>query len=113
MPPLLLFKLAVEFSAMAGESIGELIDPNRPRDASVIGYRALGSKETEERTDRRPLLIPSSPDRSVATGSSEIGEGGVGVRGGAGIGRLEAMLIIYELRIRRIMKTVRGELLAS
>jgi hypothetical protein len=43
-----------------------------------------------ELNDRGPPPIPRS-----SSGSSGIGVGGVGVRGGAGIGRLEAITTIY------------------
>jgi hypothetical protein len=70
----------------AGDGIVESIEPNRPGNAPVIGERALGSKVTVELTIwGRPLIF--KPEWS----SSGMGVGGVGVLGGAGIGRLEAM----------------------
>jgi len=68
----------------------EFIDPNRalPGNTSFIGESALGSKVIVERT---VCGMPSIP--RAAFSSSGIGVGGVGVRGGAGIGRLEAIAL--------------------
>ena len=75
---------------LAGEFIDEFMDPNRFGKVSMIGDKALGSKVMVERT---VLETPSIP--SPLSCSSGIGVGGVGVRGGAGIGRLEAIVAVY------------------
>ena len=70
----------------AGDGIVESIEPNRPGNVAIMGESAFGSKETVELIIwGRPLMF--KPEAS----SSGIGVGGVGVLGGAGIGRLEAM----------------------
>jgi hypothetical protein len=71
------------------DGIGEAMEPNDPGNVSTIGDKALGSKTSDERTVR---LVPSIPRPS--SGSSGIGVGGVGVRGGAGMGRLEAIAAV-------------------
>jgi hypothetical protein len=82
------FKEGVDGIADAG--IGDPIDPKRPGNTSVIGDKELGSKLIEETSVRREPTIPRP-----SSGSSGIGVGGVGVRGGAGIGRLEAIVAVY------------------
>jgi hypothetical protein len=69
--------------------IGDVIDPNRPENVSVFGDSVFGSQETVEYTVRSAPPIPNP------SGSSGSGVGGVGVRGGAGIGRLEAIVADY------------------
>jgi hypothetical protein len=69
--------------------IGDAIDPKRPEMLSTAGDRALGSKLIVERT---VWAVPSIPSPSSV--SSGIGVGGVGVRGGAGIGRLDAIAAV-------------------
>jgi hypothetical protein len=54
-----------------------------------MGDKALGSNASVERTMPDAPLIP----RPVSC-SSGIGVGGVGVRGGAGMGRLEAIVAL-------------------
>jgi hypothetical protein len=73
----------------ADDGIGDPIDPKRPGNVSIIGDKALGSKVIVERT---VCCVPSIPKPS--SGSSGIGVGGVGVRGGAGIGRLDAIAAV-------------------
>jgi hypothetical protein len=78
--------------ARAGESIDEFIVPKRALAGknSFIGDNESGSKEVVKckvRGSRR------------AASSSSIGVGGVGVRGGAGIGRLEAIGAVYDLDV--------------
>lgn len=71
---------------LAGEGIAESIEPKRPENEPAMGDRELGSKVIVELSIcGMPLIL--SPEGS----SSGLGVGGVGVRGGAGIGRLEAM----------------------
>jgi len=67
--------------------IGELMEPNRVGKVSAMGERAFGSKEVFDCTVRETPSIPGPPSSC----SPGIGVGGVGVRGGAGIGRLEAI----------------------
>lgn len=83
-------------SLKAGEPIEEFIDPYRalPGNVSTMGDKELGSKMTVDRT-LRPT--PSMP-RAVSS-SSVLGVGGVGVRGAAGIGRLEAMALSIDLEV--------------
>lgn len=70
----------------AGEGIAEPIEPKRSGNVPVMGDRELGLKAIVELgTCGMPLIL--SPEGS----SSGLGVGGVGVRGGAGIGRPEAM----------------------
>lgn len=80
---------------LAGELIDEFMEPKRPENVSVIGDRELESKVIVEYTVRSTPPIPSPPSCC----SSGIGVGGVGVRGGAGMGRLEAIAAIYRVRI--------------
>ena len=74
-------------SPLPVEDRGEAIEPNRPEKVSVMGERELGSKVIVERTVRETPSIP----RPEVLCSSTTGVGGVGVRGGAGMGRLEAI----------------------
>ena len=78
---------------LAGEFIEEFIEPKRPEKVSVIGDRESGSKVIVECT------VLSAPPIPSPWCSSGMGVGGVGVRGGAGIGRLEAILLSIELEI--------------
>lgn len=71
------------------EGIGEAIDPNLDAKVSTFGDRALGSYVMVERTVRAVRSIPRAS--SVSSG---IGVGGVGVRGGAGMGRLDAIAAV-------------------
>jgi hypothetical protein len=73
--------------------IGELMEPNRVGKVSAMGERAFGSKEVFECTVRETPSIPSPPSSC----SPGIGVGGVGVRGGAGIGRLEAIEAVVSI----------------
>jgi hypothetical protein len=74
----------------ADDGIGEAIAPNRPpENESTTGDKALGSKVMVERT---VWWVPPIP--SPSSGSSVIGVGGVGVRGGAGIGSLDAIAAV-------------------
>lgn len=80
--------LRVGLRMLAGEGIAESIDPNRPGKFALSGERALVSKVmVEVAVCGMPLIL--KPDGS----SSGLGVGGVGVRGGAGIGRLEAIAV--------------------
>ena len=81
----------LKVGVLADEDIGEPIDPKRPGKASVMGDKALGSNVTVECT---VPLAPSIPRPDSASCSSGIGVGGVGVRGGAGMGRLEAIVVL-------------------
>jgi hypothetical protein len=71
------------------DGIDEVMEPKRPEKVSTIGDKELGSKRSVECTVR---LVPSILRPS--SGSSGIGVGGVGVRGGAGMGRLEAIAAV-------------------
>lgn len=70
------------------EGSGDAIEPNRPGNISAIGDKELGFQVRVECTVR-PTSIP------IPSGSSGIGVGGVGVRGGAGMGKLEAIVAVY------------------
>lgn len=94
-PMVLLLKVGV----FAEEDIGEPIDPKREGKESVMGDRELGSKVIVERTVREMPLMPSPPI-SASCSSSLIGVGGVGVRGGAGMGRLEAIVALNWLHFK-------------
>lgn len=85
-----LFDEGVLLAPEAGDGRVESIDPKRPGNVPAIGDRELASKVTEEWTIwGRPLIF--KPDSSSGTGV-----GGVGVLGGAGMGRLEAMTATTE-----------------
>jgi hypothetical protein len=71
---------------VAEGGIGEPIEPKRGKE-SVFGERALGLNVRVEET----VWTPFTPKPS---GSSGMGVGGVGVRGGAGMGRWEAMIAV-------------------
>ncbi len=72
------------------EAIGDPIEPKLLNgNVAVIGESAFVSKEMLE------LTIWFAPLISNVSLLSGMGVGGVGVRGGAGIGRLEAMADIY------------------
>ncbi len=77
----------------AEDGIGDAIDPKRLGKVSLRVERELESKVIVEWSVRGPPLIPRP-----SSGSSGIGVGGVGVRGGAGIGRLEAIAAVYGSR---------------
>lgn len=68
------------------EDMGE--PPNLPGKTSLMGDNVFGSNCMVEYNVRDP-----SP--TLYSGSSGIGVGGVGVLGGAGIGRCEAMTTSY------------------
>lgn len=70
------------------------MDPNRVEKVATVGDREFASKKTFECIALGPPSIPRPS--SVSSG---IGVGGVGVRGGAGIGRLEAIADVYRLRM--------------
>lgn len=72
---------------VADAGIGEPIEPNRGK-VSVFGERALGLNVRVE------LTVCGMPLTPRPSGSSGIGVGGVGVRGGAGMGSCEAMIAI-------------------
>jgi hypothetical protein len=74
------------------DGIGEAIDPNLDEKVAAVGDNVFGSKLMLEFMVRGPPSIPRP-----SSGSSGIGVGGVGVLGGAGIGRREAMAGIYRL----------------
>ena len=80
----------------AEDGIGEPIDPNRGEKVSELGERALRSKERcGGGAARDPPSIPNpgpGAPYSYLGSPSGVGDGGVGVRGGAGIGILEAMV---------------------
>jgi hypothetical protein len=73
---------------------GEFMDPNFEGKVALVGDKELELKKTFEWIVRGPPSIPRSS--SVSSG---IGVGGVGVLGGAGIGRLEAIANVYCLRM--------------
>lgn len=75
-------------SLIAGDGNAESIDPNLGK-VALIGEREFPSKLSVEITVWEIPLIPSPEG-----GSSGIGVGGVGVRGGAGMGRLEAIAVV-------------------
>ena len=81
-------------ATLAGEFIEEFIDPKRVGKVSIIGDKALGSNVMVERTVRETPSIPR-----LLSCSSGIGVGGVGVRGGAGIGRLKAISLSMYLEV--------------
>lgn len=58
---------------------------------AAVGSRELGSKLIVERTVASP---PPPPSPQLDSSSSGRGVGGVGVLGGAGIGRLEAIVAV-------------------
>jgi hypothetical protein len=87
--------LSAGLRTLAGEFIEEFIEPKCPGKVSVIGDREFGSKVIDECTVRSTPPIPSPPPSCCSSG---IGVGGVGVRGGAGIGRLEAISAAYGAR---------------
>lgn len=78
---------------LAGEFILVSKEPKRDGNVSVIGDSELGSNVMVESTVRPTPPVPSPPPSCVS--SSGMGVGGVGVRGGAGIGRLEAIAAVY------------------
>jgi len=83
-------------SLKAGELIEEFIDPKcaLPGNVSVRGDNELGSNVIVESTVR-----PSPNGCGVSSSSPGRGVGGVGVRGGAGIGRLEAIAISRKVEV--------------
>jgi hypothetical protein len=85
---------------------GEFIEPKCEGKVSIIGERELGSKVAVESTVRPTPPIPN-PLPSCTPSSSGVGVGGVGVRGGAGIGKLDAMAALYQ--VRGIMSNSRGD----
>jgi len=82
-------RLVGEFNEFIAEFRDALIEPSLalPGEASSTGDSVLGSKKMEDRTVRGMPLIP----RPASSSSSGRGVGGVGVRGGRGMGRLEAI----------------------
>ena len=83
-------------SLRAGEFIEEFMDPKRalPGKVSVIGDKAFGSNVIVESTVCGAPSIPRD-----ASSSPGMGVGGVGVRGGAGIGRLEAIALSRDFKV--------------
>ena len=91
--PIMASLLSAGLALLAGEGIVEFMDPKRLEKTSNVGDKALRSMVMVE---FMLLETPSIP-RPLSF-SSGIGVGGLGVRGGAGIGRLEAIIIFYMLR---------------
>lgn len=77
-----------ELSVGVGKPDEEGEPPNRPGKTSLMGDNVFGSNCMFEYSVRDAFPMPSS-------GSSGIGVGGVGVLGGAGIGRCDAIAAIY------------------
>lgn len=96
-PMLPLPSLIAGLTELAGEFMEEFIAPKRadPGKNSDIGDNAAGSKVIVERIVRG---TPSIPSGDWVSSSSRVGVGGVGVRGGAGTGRLEAIATVYRPR---------------
>jgi hypothetical protein len=87
LPMLIMLSTLIADVALAGESI-VCVDLNlsAPGMYSLMGDNESGLYATEERTCEGMQSI-----RRFVSSRSATGEGGVGVRGGAGIGRLEAI----------------------
>jgi hypothetical protein len=80
--------------ALAGESI-VYVDPNRsnPENDALMGDSESGLYEIVERT------CGGKSSRRLVSSRSTTGEGGVGVRGGTGMGRLEAIVPPIEIEV--------------
>ena len=84
--------LNVGLVKLAGELEVDRIEPKRVGKVSVMGEREFGSKLKVESTVPPTPPIPSPAPSCIS--SPGMGVGGVGVRGGSGTGRLDAIAVV-------------------